>query len=104
MHNILWDFDMQTDHLIPKKRPDDALIYKEKRTRNLADFTVPADYKVDHKVKMKENKMVDKYLDLTRKLKKKKAAEHEGDGDTYCSCRTWNDSLRSGKDIEETRD
>ena len=38
------------------------------------DFTVPA----DHRVKLKENEKWDKYLDLTRELKK--TVEHESDG------------------------
>ena len=50
------------------------------------DFTVSA----DHRVKMKENKKRDKYLDLVRELKKKKKRmEHEGDSDTNCNCRAW---------------
>ena len=31
-HNILWDFEVQTDHLIPARRPDLVLIDKKKRT------------------------------------------------------------------------
>ena len=43
------------------------------------DDVVPA----DHRVKMKESKKRNKYLDLTRELKKK-TIEHERDGDTSC--------------------
>ena len=43
------------------------------------DFPVPA----DHWVKMKENEKIDKYLDLTRELKK--TVEYEGESDTNCS-------------------
>ena len=35
-------------------------------TCHLVDFTVPA----NHRVKMKESKKIDKYLDLARELKK----------------------------------
>ena len=52
-------------------------------------FAVP----IDHKVKIKENKKIDKYLDLAWKLKKK-AVKHEGDDDTSCSKRA---SQRYGK-------
>ena len=45
---------------------------------HLVDFTVPA----DHKMKIKESKMMDVYLDHARELKK--ALEQEGDGDTNC--------------------
>ena len=39
---------------------------KKKRTCKLVDFAVPA----DHRVKMKENEKVDKYLEVARELKK----------------------------------
>ena len=39
---------------------------KKKTICHLMDFAVP----VDHRVKVKENKTIDKYLDLSRKLKK----------------------------------
>ena len=57
---LLWDFKIQTDHLISARRPD--LI----RTCRIVNFAVPADYKV----KLEEGKKKDKYLDLTRELKK----------------------------------
>ena len=30
-HKILWDFETQTDHLIPARRPDQVIINKRKR-------------------------------------------------------------------------
>ena len=78
MHKILWDFQMQTDHLIPSRRPDFVLINKKKKRRRertcQVDFTVPA----DHRVKIKERKKRVKYLSLTKELKK--TVEHAGDG------------------------
>ena len=65
-HKILWDFEIKTDHLIPARRPDLVLINKKERTCQLVDFAVPA----DHRVKLKENEKIDKYLDLARELKK----------------------------------
>ena len=65
-HKILWDFEIKTDHLIPARRPDLVLIDKKERTCQLVDFAVPA----DHRVKLKENEKMDKYLDLARELKK----------------------------------
>ena len=62
MHKILWNFEIQTDHLISARRPDQELI-NEKRTCPV-DFAVPA----DHRVKRKESKKIDQYLDLTREL------------------------------------
>ena len=30
MHKLLWDFNIQTDHLIPARRPDLIIINKKK--------------------------------------------------------------------------
>ena len=58
-HKLLWDIDIQTDHLISARR-----IIK-KRTCKIVNFTVPA----DHRIKLKENEKKDKYLNLARELK-----------------------------------
>ena len=47
-------------------------------------FAVPA----EHKMKIKENKTRDKYLDLAGELKN---MEYEDDGDTNCNWCAWND-------------
>ena len=65
-HKLLWDFKIQTDHLIPARRPDLIIINKKKRTCKIVDFAVPA----DHRIKQKECEKKDKYLDLARELKK----------------------------------
>ena len=65
-HKLLWDFNIQTDHLIPVRRPDLIIINKKKRICTIVDFAVPA----DHRIKLKECEKKDKYLDLARKLKK----------------------------------
>ena len=31
-HKILWDFEIQTDHLISTRRPESVIVYKRKRT------------------------------------------------------------------------
>ena len=54
------------------------------------DFTLP----VDHKVKMKESEKIDRYLTLTRDLKK--VVEHKGDGDNYCGYYAWNSVWKVG--------
>ena len=56
----------QIDHQIPNRRPNLVLINKEKRTCYLADFTIPA----NHRMEMKESEYINKYLDLARELKK----------------------------------
>ena len=64
---ILWDFEIQTDHLISAIRQDnEEIIYKKKRTSRVVDFTAPA----DHRVKTKESKKRDKYLDLAQVQRK----------------------------------
>ena len=40
IHNPVWDFDIQTDHLISARRPDFILINKKKRTCKIMDFAV----------------------------------------------------------------
>ena len=54
------------NHLIQARRPDRMIINKRKRTCKIVDFAVPA----DHGLKWKESEKKDKYLDLTRELKK----------------------------------
>ena len=47
---FLWDFKIQTDHLISARRPD-LLTVNKKRTYRIEDFAVP----VDHRIKLKES-------------------------------------------------
>ena len=61
-HKLQWDFNIQTDHLIPARRPDLIIINKKKRTCKIVDFAVPA----DHRIKLKECEKREKYLDLAR--------------------------------------
>ena len=65
-HKLLWDFNIQTDHLIPARSPNLIIINKKKRTCKIVDFAVPA----DHRIKLKECEKRDKYLNLARELKK----------------------------------
>ena len=65
-HNLLWDFDIQTDHLISARRPDLIITNKKKKICKIVDFAVPA----DNRIKLKESEERDKYLDLARELKK----------------------------------
>ena len=63
---LLWDFNIQTDHLI-LARSSDLIIINNKKMRicKIVDFAVP----VDHRINLKECEK-DKYLDLARELKK----------------------------------
>ena len=78
-HKLLWDFSIQTDHLIPARRPDLIIINKRKRICKIVDFAVPA----DHRINPKESEKKDKYLDLARELKKK-TVEHESNDCANC--------------------
>ena len=65
-HKLLWDFNIETDHLIPVRRPDIIKINKRKRICKIVDFAVPT----DHRINLRESEKKDKYLDLARELKK----------------------------------
>ena len=44
-HKVLWDFEIQTDHLISGKWPNLVIINKKKkRTGWMLDFAIPADH------------------------------------------------------------
>ena len=80
---LLWDFEIQTNHLI-SARPPDLVIICQKKKENLPNcgLCCPADLRV--KLKGREKK--DKYLDLDRKLTK--TVEHENDNynsSNWCS-------------------
>ena len=64
-HEILWDFDIQTGHLIPVRRLDLVLFNKEKKLSSCGFC-----YFANHKVKLKESKNIDEYFHLARELKK----------------------------------
>ena len=69
-HKFLWDFKIQTDHLIPARRPDLIIMNnkkkKKKRICKIVDFALSA----DNIINPKECEKKDKYLDLARELKK----------------------------------
>ena len=66
MHKLLWDFEIQTDHLISARQPDLVIVNKKKRVCRIVHFTIPADYRV----KLKESEKIDKYLNLAWELEK----------------------------------
>ena len=47
-HKLLWDFDIQTNHLFSARRPELIIIKKKKKKKicKIADFTVPADHRM----------------------------------------------------------
>ena len=84
IHKLLWDFDVQTDHLISARLYNNQ--QKKKRTCKIVDFAIPA----DHRIKLKECEKKDKYLDLARELKK--SMELAGDNNTNCNWCIWNNN------------
>ena len=64
--NIQWDLNIQTNHLIPARRPDLIIVNEKKRICKIVDFAVLA----DHRINRKECEKKDMYLDLARELKK----------------------------------
>ena len=59
MHKLLGDLELQTDHLISARRPDQVIIKKKKKkkkTYGIMDFAIPA----DHRIKLKESENKDK--------------------------------------------
>ena len=58
---IIWDFDIETDHLISARLPD-LIIIKKKKNENLHNCELCA--LVEHWIKLKENEKKDKCLDL----------------------------------------
>ena len=65
-HKLLWDFEIQSDHLILAWRPDFKIINKNMWTCRIVDFAVP----VDRRLNLKEREKKDKYLDLAGELKR----------------------------------
>ena len=91
-HKLLWDFNIQTDHLTPARRPDLIIInnnnnkQKKKKICKIVDFAVP----VDHRISLKECEKKDKYLDLARNIEK--AVEHESDDCANCDWCLWHNN------------
>ena len=56
-HKLLWNFNIQTDHQIPARRPDLIIINKKKRTCKIVDFAVPG----DHRINLRECEKKDKW-------------------------------------------
>ena len=73
-HKLLWDYDIQTDHVFSASWPHLIVINIKKRACKIVDFSVSA----DHRIKRKESVKKDNYLELAGELKKK-TMEQEGE-------------------------
>ena len=62
----MWDFSIQTDHVIEAQRLDLVVVNKKRKTRKIINFAVPRDSRIDEKEKEK----IEKYQGLRRELHK----------------------------------
>ena len=97
-HKFLCNFDIQTNHLISARRPDLIITNKNKITYKIVNFAVPA----DHRVKLKESRNKDKFLEPVPCLGIEKIVEHEGDSCTNCNWCSWYSHQRIGKMTKKT--
>ena len=67
-HKLLWDFDIQTDHLISARRPDLIIINKRKKKKRKSP-KLSTLLSLQTTIKLKDCEKRDKYLDLARELK-----------------------------------
>ena len=65
-YKILWDFSIQTDHVIDTWGPHLVVVDKKRRTCKTTDFAVHTDSRIEEKEKEK----IEKYQDLRRELQK----------------------------------
>ena len=63
---ILWDFEIQTDHHIPARRPDIVVRDKSRKKTTIIDIAVPE----DRNIQQKEKEKIDKYQDLRLEVKR----------------------------------
>ena len=64
-YKILWDFNINTDHVIDARRPDLLVVDKKERSCKIIDFAVPGDSGME-----KEKYKIEKYQDLGKELQK----------------------------------
>ena len=62
----MWDFSIQTGHVIEARRPDLVVVDKKETSYKVIDFAVPGDSRIEEKEKDK----IEQYQDLGRELQK----------------------------------
>ena len=55
-YKILWDFSIQTDHVIETQRQDLVVVDKKERSCKIIDFAVHGDRRIEEKEKDKIGK------------------------------------------------
>ena len=63
---LLWDFPIQTDHVLDHNKPDIVLFEKKTRECVIIDVACPFDTRVKEKAKEK----IERYQDLKREIRK----------------------------------
>ena len=63
---ILWDFNIQTDHVVQHTWPDIVIVSKKEQKCQLIDIAILRDSRVE----LKEHEKVDSYNELKREIKK----------------------------------
>ena len=96
-HEILWDFQIQIDHPIPARRPDQVLINKKKENLLSSGFCHSSRPQSKKKRKWKDTQIPGSYL------RTKKTIEHADNGDIHCSRCTRNGPQSLGKRIRRVR-
>ena len=56
----MWDFSIQTDHVIEARRPDLVVADKKERSCKIIDFSVPGDSRIEEKEKDKMGRELQK--------------------------------------------
>ena len=93
IHKILWNFEIQTDHLILTRQPDPVIVNKKEKKNLLnSELCHSSRPQNEHQRKQKERQA------FTPCQKTKKAVVHEGNSDTNWNLCTWNNpkSLAKG--------
>ena len=65
-YKVLWDFSIQTDHVMEAQRPDLVVVDEKERSCKIIDFAFPGDSRIEEKEKDK----IEKYQDLGTELQK----------------------------------
>ena len=63
---ILWDFNIQCDHVIESRRPDIVVVLKKEKECKIIDIAVPGDCRICEK----ETEKIEKYDELKREIRK----------------------------------
>ena len=50
-YKILWNFSIQTDHVIEARRPDLVVVDRKERSYKIIDFAVPGDSRIEEKAR-----------------------------------------------------